>query len=1151
MTTAVKVAIDEQNPWPGLGSFDEGAERFFHGRQNESAELRRLVLNAPLTVLFGASGLGKTSLVQAGLFPLMRKEHYLPVYVRLDLSDRAAPLIEQLKFALRTQLQARRIDAPAMDDGESLWCYLHRARLELWSEQNHLLTPVFVFDQFEEVFTLGAENPAAVARLRIDLADLIENRLPATLSGNVEGGESLSLDSQRYKVVLSFREDFLPAVEGWKHELPSILRNRLRLLPMSAKRAFEAVHETAPHLVDHELAQKIVDFVAAAQGDGVGKAIETPDSVGELAVEPALLSLLCSGLNEKRKAQGKATFDAELLAGSGQSIISDYYAKSVGDLPQHVQRFIESELITERGFRKPCDIDDARSVHGVADRELRLLVDRRVLRIEPLRGTERVELTHDLLTQVVREHRDRERERAKVRRQRRRMAGFGAVGVVLLALVVTFGSEWKRAEDALRIANSERLATAALLHTDSQLDLASLLSIEGFDFAQTYEARSSLFLTFQSNPELRAYLHHLGGVYSAAFSPDGKMLASASADHTVRLWDVASHQQIGEPLAGHTDVVNDVAFSTDGKTLASGSSDKTVRLWNVASHQQIGEPLTGHTDVVNNVTFSPDGKVLASASYDHTVRLWDVASRQPLGGALTGHSQPVNSAAFSPDGKTLASGSSDKTVRLWDVARHQQIGEPLRGHADEVFTVAFSPDDKTLASGSSDKTVRLWDVASQQQIGEAFGGHTDVVNNVAFSPDGKTLASGSGDKTIRLWDVATHKQIGDPLNGHTEAVRRVSFSPVDKMLASASRDKTVRLWDVASHQRLEEPLRDPSDFVYGVAFSPSGKTFASAGYDKTVRLWDVATHQQIGGPLTGHTEAVNSVAFSPDGKMLASAGYDKTVRLWDMVSHQQIGEPLTGHTDVVNSVVFSTDGKTLATAGYDKTVRLWDVATHQQIGGPLTGHTDVVNSVVFSPDGKTLASVGYDKTVRLWDVASQQQIGEPLTGHTDVVNNVAFSPDGKSLASASHDHTVRFWDVASRQPLGGALTGHSQPVNSVAFSPDGKTLASGSNDKTVRLWDVATHQQIGRPLTGHTDVVINVAFSPDGKMLASWSRDMTARLWNVDPISWISRACERANRNLSQAEWRQYMGASFRYSRTCPNLPDGVGVPVTQKKTQK
>ncbi len=442
MTTVAEIAIDEQNPWPGLGSFDEGAARYFNGRQTESAELRRLLLDTPLTVLFGASGLGKTSLVQAGLFPLLRKQHYLPVYVRLDLSERTAPLIEQVKFALQAQIHAKGVDASAMREGESLWVYLHRSELELWSKHNQLLTPVFVFDQFEEVFTLGAEDPAAIARLRIDLADLVENRLPASLAENIDSAHDLSLDSQRYKVVLSFREDFLPAVEGWRREMPSILHSRLRLLPMSAEQAFKAVYNTAPHLVDAELARKIVNFVAAARQDG--RASETVDTTAE-SVEPAPLSLVCRGLNEKRKAQGKSAIDLALLAGSGEAIISDYYAKSVDGLPERVQRFIENELITERGFRKPCDIDDARTVHGVTDQELRLLVDRRVLRIESQRGTERVELTHDLLTWVVREHRDLQRERARIRRQRRRYRNIAVIAVIVAAV----GVAWLK-QDALR-----------------------------------------------------------------------------------------------------------------------------------------------------------------------------------------------------------------------------------------------------------------------------------------------------------------------------------------------------------------------------------------------------------------------------------------------------------------------------------------------------------------------------------------------------------------------------------------------------------------------------------------------------------------------------------------------------------------------------
>src|SRR5207249_1898231 len=176
MSSIARLVIDDQNPWLGLGAFDEAAEHFFNGRRNETAELRRLVLNASLTVLFGASGLGKTSLIQAGLFPASRKEHFLPVYVRLDVRDRKGPIIQQVSAAFRHQIREQRVDAPAFREGESLWEYLHRPTLELWSARNQLLTPMFVFDQFEEVFTLGAENTAAIRQLRIDLADLIENR---------------------------------------------------------------------------------------------------------------------------------------------------------------------------------------------------------------------------------------------------------------------------------------------------------------------------------------------------------------------------------------------------------------------------------------------------------------------------------------------------------------------------------------------------------------------------------------------------------------------------------------------------------------------------------------------------------------------------------------------------------------------------------------------------------------------------------------------------------------------------------------------------------------------------------------------------------------------------------------------------------------
>jgi hypothetical protein len=281
-----------------------------------------------------------------------------------------------------------------------------------------------------------------------------------------------------------------------------------------------------------------------------------------------------------------------------------------------------------------------------------------------------------------------------------------------------------------------------------------------------------------------------GKVESVAFSPDGKTLASGSADGSVGLWDMTRRRNIAI-LTGHLDSVNSVAFSPNGKTLASASTDKTVRLWDTTSHSNIAT-LTGHSDIVNSVAFSSNGKILASGSLDHTVRLWDTTSRHSIA-TLTGHDYNVDSVAFSPNGKTLAGGSWDNTVRLWDTTSRHSIGT-LTGHTDVVRSVAFSPNGKTLASGSDDQTVRLWDTTSRHSIA-TLTGHTYIVEAVAFSPNGKTLASGSNDQTVRLWDTTSRHSIAT-LTGHTSVVQSVAFSPNGKTLASGSNDQTVRLWKI-------------------------------------------------------------------------------------------------------------------------------------------------------------------------------------------------------------------------------------------------------------------------------------------------------------------------------------------------------------------
>ncbi|WP_424851994.1 trypsin-like peptidase domain-containing protein [Streptomyces sp. SAI-170] len=705
----------------------------------------------------------------------------------------------------------------------------------------------------------------------------------------------------------------------------------------------------------------------------------------------------------------------------------------------------------------------------------------------------------------------KQRQQAAIRRSRR--LNTVLAGLLVLALLAAGGAlwQWRTATAQRRAAQSRQLAGQSERLFGTSPEVASLLAVQAYRTRHTPESIASL-RTAAALPLHRRLAGHTKDVFSVAFSPDGRTLATGGTDGAVRLWDVATGAT-RTTLSGHPGGVSSVAFSPDGRLLATGGADAAVRLWDAATGK-VRTTLTGRTDGWW-VAFSPDGRTLATTGSTHdTVQLWDVPTGRNHA-TLTGHTGDVYSVAFSPDGRTLATAGGDTTVRLWDVTTGK-TRTTLTGHTRYVLSAAFSPDGRTLASASSDTTVRLWDVTTGKTR-TTLTGHTDEVESVAFSPDGRTLATTGADAGVRLWDVTT-RTMRTSLIGHSGDVWSVAFSSDGRTLATGGADTMVRLWDVtASANRTS--LTGHSGDVWSVAFSPDGRTLATAGSDDTVRLWDVATGRTR-TTLTEHTDEVSWVAFSPDSRTLAVAGHDATVRLWD-VTTGKTRTTLTGHTSSVLSVAFSPDGRTLATAGSDATVRLWNVATGKT-RTTLTGLTTVA-SVAFSPDGRTLATGSVDNVAQLWD-ATTGKIRTTLRGHTGDVMSVAFSPDGRTLASASIDATVRLWDVATGKTRA-TLTGHTGEVTSVAFSPDGRTLATTSNDPTARLWDVRTGKA-DATLIGHTDSVWSVAFSPDGRTLATGSVDKTVRIWDAtlpQPSEAVRKICRAVNRDLTPEERTAYL----------------------------
>lgn len=517
--------VDADSPYLGLVSFTEETREYFFGRDEEVAELARRVQRKLLTVLFGKSGLGKTSILRAGLVPKLRQHGYCPVYVRIAYGRETPEPAEQIKAAIRraASVSGEWTQAGVAAAGETLWEFLHHRDDVLCDAAGAPLLPLLIFDQFEELFTLAQSDEfgrARAANFIEELGDLVENRPPKSLEARLDEDDSAAerFDFARsdYRVLIALREDYLAPLESLRHAMPSLVQNRLRLEPMTSTQALEAVRRPGGQLVSEGAAQAIVRFVAGGS------------ERANAAVEPSLLSLICRELNDARLAQGREEISLDLLAGSHESILVNFYERSLADQPAGVRRVIEDELLTDSGFRE--NVAEERLLKrfqaaGADSGALAVLVNRRLLRIEERLDVRRVELTHDVLCGVVKASRDlrREREareaaervleeqraRERAARHALRRARFVALGCILLAVLALSAAGYayvnaERARRAERLAQQNRtLAEQARNHAEH------LLGYLADDFERQLESFGQLKVIAEFTQRQIDYFHSL------------------------------------------------------------------------------------------------------------------------------------------------------------------------------------------------------------------------------------------------------------------------------------------------------------------------------------------------------------------------------------------------------------------------------------------------------------------------------------------------------------------------------------------------------------------------------------------------------------------------------------------------------------------
>ncbi len=1152
MTTAQILA-----PYKGLRMFEdtEGDVPFFFGRDRERELLEANLMASRLTVVYGSTGVGKSSLLRAGV------AHHLRELAKANLAERGEPELAVVVFdawrddpvaALRREVATevtRTLGGSSTppDAGASLL-----DALRTW--QQLLGGDVYVLlDQVEEYFLYhGGNGPG---------------------SFGVEFPRVVAEPGLRVNFLLAVREDAIAQLDGFKARLPNVLGNYLRLEHLDRESARAAIVEPVrrynqliggdgaaavePALVDAVLDQVTAGNVRARQnghGPTVGAAARNGSPGGR--IEAAYLQLVMQRLWEAEQEAGSTLLRLETLErlGGAARIVADHVAHALDGLDpdeRDLAAVVFDHLVTPSGTKIAHELSDLARYASAAPTAVGAMLDRlggdRIVRSVADEGADgaRYEIFHDLLAEPVlawkaRHEAERElaRQRAEADRRHSRLLRLTALATALLAVMAGVASfslvQRGEARSQARLARARELAAEAVsqLQFDPQRSLS--LAIASARLRPTTQAEAVLRQALLDAHE-RAVLPSGGAVTRVSFSRDARLVLTASDDGAARIWrpDGTLLQTLK-----HRAPVTSASFSPDDRLVLTTSRDGSAKVWLASTGRLVTSATYGAA--VTDGSFAADGALAVTTSQDGTVRIWrprggatPVLVREPgparrvsvspdgrLAVVLVGdragsslrarvHALPsgrllrelpargVTTASFSPDGRLVITGGIDHTAAVY-VARSGRRLHLLADNQGAITDARFGPGGRLAVTTSSDGATRIWKVRGGARVALLLG-HANAVQSSAFSPDGRYLVTASADGTARVWETSSGR-LQAVLRGHTDAVLAAAFG-VDGRVATASADGTARIWDPATAPELQ-PVARVRGAVSAAAFGPGGTTILEAGDDRSARL--LTPNGRVVRALR-HPAPVTGAVFTPGGARVVTADATGTVRSW----RPDTGA-LAGTREGLSSgpLAISHDGRLLAAPARDGSMQIVDAATLVPVRELGRGGRLVAAS--FSPDGRLLATAGADGVGRLWSVATGRPV-RTFEGHHDALTDVEFSHDGRLVVTASRDHDARVWQVSTGAST--VLHGHFGPVFGASFSPDDRFVVT-AGPITAGLWETATGHLVTY-LRGPDAPLTSASFSPDGRWILTADRDGTLRLYRCELCGGLDELVATAEARLA------------------------------------